>query len=277
MPCKKSKIQEFKRFLKRNMTREWAAHFTYQVVSFIVAVALVVGVATYAVNKTYEERDLKFTDDFTLTAQSGSYNTETNSLDGIKTAVENGVKSVEFDLRQSFDKTLFLSNEIVVSETNCTKLEDVFEYLKDKSVLIYIEVKETRTLSSLYQMILKYKLIDRVILTGISLGDVDEVKKDCPDIPYYLNYMPNRIKIYFDDYQEKLLETLRESGAIGINCNYKYACEKLSKVLHENGFKLCVSGVEKDRNIKRILVAKPDNIITRQPESVQKIIYNWYK
>ena len=58
------------------MTREWAAHFTYQVVSFIVAVALVVGVATYAVNKTYEERDLKFTDDFTLTAQSGSYNTD---------------------------------------------------------------------------------------------------------------------------------------------------------------------------------------------------------
>ncbi len=277
MPRKKSKFQEFKRFLKRNMTREWAAHFTYQVVSFIVSVCLVIGVATYAVNKTYEERELKFTDDFTITAQTGSYGTENNSLESIKTAVENDAESVEFDLRQSFDKTLVLSNDIVVSETSCEKLEDVFKYLQDKKVFVYIDVKETRTLSSLYEMILKYDLTDRVLLTGISLGDVQEVQTNCPNIQYYLNYMPNRIKIYFDDYQEKLIETLKESGAIGINCNYNYACEKLSKVLHENDFKLCVTGVEKDRDIKRILVAKPNNIITRNPDSVQKIIYNWYK
>ena len=43
-----SRWVRFKRFLKRNMTPTWAKHFSYQVFSFLVSVAMVIGVANYA-------------------------------------------------------------------------------------------------------------------------------------------------------------------------------------------------------------------------------------
>ena len=38
-----SRWVRFKRFLKRNMTPTWAKHFSYQVFSFLVSVAMVIG------------------------------------------------------------------------------------------------------------------------------------------------------------------------------------------------------------------------------------------
>ena len=48
----KLRWQKFKRFLKRNMTPTWAKHFSYQVISFIISVFMVIGVAEYAVTKS---------------------------------------------------------------------------------------------------------------------------------------------------------------------------------------------------------------------------------
>ena len=63
-----SRWVRFKRFLKRNMTPTWAKHFSYQVFSFLVSVAMVIGVANYAITRSYDERKLTFVDGFTITA-----------------------------------------------------------------------------------------------------------------------------------------------------------------------------------------------------------------
>ena len=47
-----SRWVRFKRFLKRNMTPTWAKHFSYQVFSFLVSVAMVIGVANYAITRS---------------------------------------------------------------------------------------------------------------------------------------------------------------------------------------------------------------------------------
>ena len=57
---RKKRKEQFKRFLKRNMTPTWAKRFSYQVVAFLISVSMVVGVVAYAFNKTYDERELKF-------------------------------------------------------------------------------------------------------------------------------------------------------------------------------------------------------------------------
>ena len=56
MAKKISKWKKFKRFLKRNMTPTWARHFSYQVFALLTSVAMIVGVADYAVTKSYDER-----------------------------------------------------------------------------------------------------------------------------------------------------------------------------------------------------------------------------
>ena len=40
------------------MTPTWAKHFSYQVFAFLTSVAMIVGVADYAVTKSYAERKL---------------------------------------------------------------------------------------------------------------------------------------------------------------------------------------------------------------------------
>ena len=54
MAEKVSKWVKFKKFLKRNMTPTWAKHISYQIFAFIVSVAMVIGVADYAVTKSYD-------------------------------------------------------------------------------------------------------------------------------------------------------------------------------------------------------------------------------
>ena len=88
MAEKLTRWQRFKRFLKRNMTPTWAKHFSYQVASFIISVALIVGVGNYAITKSYEERNLSFMDGFTITAHTGAFSTADNSLDSVKAAIK---------------------------------------------------------------------------------------------------------------------------------------------------------------------------------------------
>ena len=84
-----SRWVRFKRFLKRNMTPTWAKHFSYQVFSFLVSVAMVIGVANYAITRSYDERKLTFVEGFTITAHTGAFNTNQNSLEAVQAAIDN--------------------------------------------------------------------------------------------------------------------------------------------------------------------------------------------
>ena len=63
----------------------------------------------------------------------------------------------------------------------------------------------------------------------------------------------------------------------GLNCNYKHVGGRLSNFLHKNGYKLSVWTVDRRDTMKRILVAKPDNITTKQYDKLQDVIARWGK
>lgn len=271
-----SRWQKFKRFLKRNMTPTWAKHFSYQVFSFLVSVCMVIGVANYAITKSYDERKLTFVDEFTITAHTGSFETAENSIESVKSAVNNNVAVLEFDVRQRPDGTLVMAHDIVVTNNNGIEIKDAFELLRNTDILINLDIKETRTLNALYDLLIEYNLLDRAFLTGIEAINVDAVKEsNCRDMQYYLNCQPSRMKIFGEDYQQKLLKTLEETGAVGVNCNYKYASATLSQFLHEHGYKLSVWTVNTESTIKRALMLKPDNITTKEYDLVIATIDNW--
>lgn len=268
--------QKFKRFLKRNMTPTWAKHFSYQVVSFLISVCLVVGVTVYAINKSYDERTLSFVDGFTITAHTGAFDTPENSLESVRAAIENNVEIIEIDIRQRPDKTLVISHDIVVMNNEGTELSKVFELLANDDCLINLDIKETRTLDSLHDMLVQYNLLSRAFLTGIDQMNLPALRESaCVGMDYYLNCQPSRIKIFTADYKQKILQLLEQTGAVGINCNYKYACATLSNLLHDNGYKLSVWTVNNKYEMKRMLVLKPDNITTKEYEKLMSVIDNW--
>lgn len=277
MAEKVSRWKKFKKFLKRNMTPTWAKHFSYQVFSFLVAVAMVFGVANYAFTKSYDEISLTFVDGFTITAHSGAFNTSSNTLEYVQTALDNNADVVQIDIHQRPDGTVVMGNDIIVTNSDGVEVSSVFRMIKNKDVLIDLDIKEMKVLSELHKLIVKYGVNDKVFLTGIEYFQAKNVPKSCPDVDYYINYLPNRIKIFSDDYQQKIIDLLEETGAIGINCNQAYASRTLSDVLHKNGYKLSVWNVDKEYQMKRALVNKPDNITTNHCDKLNEIIQNWGK
>ena len=278
MAEKVSRWVKFKKFLKRNMTPTWAKHFGYQVFAFIVSVVMVVGVADYAVTKTYDEMELTFVDNFTITAHTGAYDTQMNSLESIQAALDNNADVLELDVRQRPDGTVIMHHDIVVTNSEGVPLTEAFALLKGSDIKINLDIKDTKALNNLYELLTEYELVDNSFLTGIEPLNVKAVKESkCADMPYYLNYIPSRARVFFDEYRQKLVELLEETGAIGINCNYKYANSQLSSLLHKKGYKLSVWTVDTERKAKKMLAIEPDNITTKDVDMVKKVIENWGK
>lgn len=273
----KKRIEKFKRFLKRNMTPTWAKRFTYQIVAFLVSVSMLVMVVSYAFNKTFDEHDLKFVDGFTITAHTGAYNTPDNSMESLEKAIEHGDASFEIEVRQRPNGTIVMSNDIINTNSDGTEITAAFQRVKETDMHLNLDIRETRVLKNLHDLIVDYSLTDRVTLTGIEVFQANKVKENCPGVEYYVNYMPSRINIFTEDYQQKIIDMLEKTGAIGINCNYKYASRTLSNLLHKNGYKLSIWTVDRKYQIKRALVNTADNITTHNPQKVQHIINKWGK
>ena len=271
----KKRKEQFKRFLKRNMPPTWAKRFSYQVVAFLISVSMVVGVVAYAFNKTYDERELKFVHGFTITAHTGAYDTPDNTMESLETAIANNADVFEIDIRQRPNGTIVMSHDIINTNNDGVEIEKVFERVKQTDMRLNLDIKETRVLKSLHELIIKYSLADRVELTGIEVFQADKVKENCPGVVYYINYMPSRINIFTEEYQKKLIEMLEKTGAVGINCNYKYASRTLSALLHNNGYKLSIWTVDKKYQIKRALINSPDNITTHYPDKIETTISRW--
>lgn len=260
------------------MTPTWAKHFGYQVFAFLVSVAMVIGVADYAVTKTYDEMELSFVDDFTITAHTGAFDTEMNTIESVQAAVDNNADIVELDIRQRPDGTVVMSHDFVVTNNDGNPVEDAFAVLQKADIKINLDIKETKALDALYELLVKYNLVEKSFLTGIETINVKAVKDSaCADMDYYLNYMPSRSRVFFDEYRQKLIDLLEETGAVGINCNHKYASSQLSSLLHKKGYKLSVWTVDKERTAKKMLALKPDNITTKDPDMIKKVIDNWGK
>lgn len=279
--CRLEKIslgQKMKRLIKRYLTPTWFKHVTYQFISFIISLIILVGVITYAINKSYDEVKLHLPQNFLVSTVEGSFEQDKNSIDWITYSINNNVGSVRLEVRQSPDGNLVVSDDLVVTNNNLIKLEDVFKLFKNNDVMLDINVKEARILNPLYNLLVEYNLLERTYLTGINSFNINDVKEsNCKSMNYFIDMQPSRLKIFDNEYCDEIIEKINESGAIGVNCNYNYIGGRLSEVLHKNGYKLIVDSVNEKYSIKRILTSKPDVVLTKDYDRVISTINNWGK
>lgn len=271
-----SRWKRFKRYLKRNCTKTWAKHVSYQIFALFISIMMVAGVANYAVTKSYDERTLLLGDDFTVTSYQGAFGSKESQDDFVSLSINNNVDVIEIVVRQRPSGELVMSHELVVTNADGVPLSGVLNQIKSSDCGIDFNIKDMRCLNPLYDLIVENELLERSFLTGIQEYDVDTVKKsNCSKMDYYLELQPSRLKIFGTEYAEDIIERVEKSGAIGINCNYRYAGGKLAEYLHKNGYKLSVDSVNKKYNMKRILVAQPDNVITKEYDELKLLINNW--
>ncbi len=221
--------------------------------------------------KEYKNTELNLPDGFTITAHTGCMDTEENSLESIKKGIENGANIIEFDLYFTKDGAPVLAHDEPVGGE--ITLNEAFAYLRMfKNVKANVDIKTVDALEKVYPLAKENNVHDRIFYTGVKDEFVDAVKKNSPEVKYYLNVDVEKSKNTDKEYLQSLVEKVKNAGAIGINFKYTSASKELVDTFHENGLLVSIWTVDSEYNMYKILSFGPDNITTRHPDKLAKII-----
>lgn len=206
---------------------------------------------------------------FTITGHTGCMGTPDNSLQAIVTAAEAGVDIVEFDLRYSQNAEPVLSHDSPTGKV--VTLDEAFATVKEMSIIkANVDVKDTAYLEKVLPLAEKHGLNNLFFFTGIFEKDVPAVKEKCPDVPYFLNTKIRKWQT--KSYLHSLVKKVKDCGAVGINFKYTHATKKLVDTFRENGLLVSVWTVNDEKAMQKILALSPDNITTRHPDKLIKLL-----
>lgn len=221
--------------------------------------------------KKYKNAKLNLPNGFTITAHTGCMETKQNSLESMKMGVENAANIIEFDLRANKNAELVLSHD--EPKGGEVTLNKAFECLSTfKNIKANVDIKMVDELEKVYPLAKEYNVADKIFYTGVKDEFVDAVRSKSPEVPYFLNVKVSKIKNKNKKYLLSLVEKVKNAGAIGINFKYTSASKKLVNIFHENGLLVSIWTVDNEHNMYKILSFGPDNITTRHPDKLSKII-----
>lgn len=247
----------------------------------IIGVAAALGVAAVAaagahfINQKqtaeYKSSPLQLPDGFTYTAHTGCVDTKENSLESIETAVSFGADTVEFDLHFNENNEPVLSHD--EPKGGEVTLDEAFKKISEYSgITVNVDIKSTAALETVKPLAEKYGILDRIFFTGVNDDFVEAVRNSSPDVPYYLNVDVALPREQTEEYLLSLVEKVKNSGAVGINFNKDNATKELVEIFHKNGLLVSIWTVSSEKEIYQILSLAPDNITTRRPDMMQKIL-----
>lgn len=216
----------------------------------------------------------KLPSDFTYTAHSGCENTEDNSMEFLRKCVELNVPVAEMDVTFRGDGTPVLLHSGEAGQNEGLLFEDAVKFLCENTnnMRFNLDLKAFNYVGNIRKILDKYSLSQRCFFTGVDSEHTQIVKLDSGAMPYYLNVKPDILKIRNEDYVKSVLAEVARSGAIGINCNYKYANETLVKVFRENGYLVSFWTADNKPLMKYLVSLAPDNITTRFPTAFAQLV-----
>lgn len=215
---------------------------------------------------------------FTLTGHTGCLDmngvkTEDNSLASIDAAAACGANIVEIDVRFLQDGTAVLSHDSVSLVTDVVTLDAAFEKLASYPMLkMNVDLKSIDNVKIIKTVADRYGVTDRIFFTGVDAQWAKAIAVADTGIPYFLNIGINKLLKNNSFYIRRLIKLCKELGCMGLNINKNGATKKISRLLHENGLMLSVWTCTKDNEIRAALECSPDNITSRNPALVKKIL-----
>ena len=209
-----------------------------------------------------------------VTAHTGCEDTPMNSIESIAKAYESGADIVEFDISFNQNNIPVLSHDKPKGEE--ITAEEAFIVLGEyKELKVNLDIKGTENLAQVQKLAKKYNMLGRVFYTGVSEAFVEAVRKDSPEIMYYLNLwdiLPQEKQT--EAYLLSLVEKIKGYGAIGLNFPYENASAKLIEMLHKHNLLASLWTINTKEDFYRILDMSPDNITTKKPTLAKSIIKN---
>ena len=221
---------------------------------------------------------LRLPEGFTVTAHAGAMSLPDNSLISLNQAIKAGADIVEMDVTFRPDGTPVMIHKETPKQNEGVSLDEAFEVVAaSDSVKINLDIKSSSNLPAVQELALEHGLIERVFFTGVGEESIEQVKTKCPQIPYYLNYSPDKKLSKTGEYAKSLVEKLLYLGCIGLNCSYGEISKTIVEVLHENGLLVSVWTVDRKIDMYRMLSLSVDNITSRKPDKLLTVINSMRK
>ncbi|MBQ7295334.1 MAG: glycerophosphodiester phosphodiesterase [Clostridia bacterium] len=208
---------------------------------------------------------------FTVTAHTGCEGTADNTLEAISAGATAGADVVEFDLNFNADGEPVLAHD--EAKKDSVTLKEAFRTVaKHENLKVNVDVKTTDNLKVVVQTANECGVFDRIFYTGIEAKDVEAVKRDTPEVSYYLNTDIEKSKKNSEEYIRSLVSLTKESGAVGINIHYSGASKKMVDIFHGEALQVSVWTVNDELAMHKVLALGCDNITTRQPTKLIEVI-----
>lgn len=213
-------------------------------------------------------------ENFTVTAHTGCMNTKANTIDSIEKGFLSGADIVEIDIRFDSSGEPILTHNILSSgeEKKAVKLSEAFDFIRqypDKKV--NLDIKEIKNLNRIQSLAYEKGVINQIFFTGVEEAFVDAVRKNCPDISYYLNCRIPNIFSFTSLYIDKWLKKTTAAGAVGINLTKSNCSKKLIKAFHKKNLLVSVWTITDVNTAEKYLKMQPDNITCKNPHEVIKL------
>ena len=232
----------------------------------VAGIAVTAGYISYIKNK-----DVSLPEKFTVTAHTGCEGTADNSLEAIRKGFESGADIVEFDVHFNSSGEPVLAHDYAADDS--VKLKDAFDLVaKCEGLRVNVDCKTVDNLKAIVNTAEECGVKDRIFYTGIEVKDVKTVKADTPEIKYYLNTSINISRKNDEHYIRSLVTLTKAVDAKGLNIHFSEASEKMIKIFHSEGLEVSLWTVNKELDMHRVLALGCDNITTRQPSKLIKII-----
>ena len=210
-------------------------------------------------------------ENFTITAHTGCERSKDNTIDSLHVGCTSGADIVEFDLNFDSQGNAVLSHNAPVA--GCATLDEAFKCIAGyEKIMVNVDVKNTDNLKAVVACAEKYSLTERIFYTGIGKDFVPAVKQQTPSVSYYLNVSVDRRRKNDEEYLNSLADLVEQQGATGINLNKKGCSQKLVEIFHQRKLLVSVWTVNKKFEMHRILSLAPDNITTRYPSKLKKML-----
>ena len=206
-----------------------------------------------------------------VTWHAGAMKTAPNTLESIEVAIKNNADIVEIDVTFRPDGTPVIIHSSAPAENEGILFEDAIKLLSSCNCKVNLDLKSTANLPAVDEIINEYSMMNRVFYTGVFESWVETVKSNSK-IPYYLNYSVSRKESKKEDAAQAVADKAKALGVIGINANFRKVRKQFSDVMHKNGLEVSLWTANKKREMKKVIKANPDNITTKRPDLLTKLL-----